>query len=371
MKILKVLFLFALGIFLISNASATIVVSGGFGTGTQHSATIINGQSIIFNADFGTDKSPMTLSAKLYNSNGNVIYSFLSTSVNGKAYQPTYNITPAIYLTNGSYELVLTGTDNSKNADSDTLYLTVNPASTRDTILPVITLLGNNTAIVQVEIPYSDAGATAFDNVDGAIIPRMISNNVDVNIRGAYSVIYRATDSSGNIATATRTVDVVDTIAPVISLNGANPLTIIQGNSYTEFGAVVTDNYDSGLIATINSSAVNINNIGSYQVTYNVVDSSGNPAAQVIRTVNVVSKTNPIYVPSGNSNFRNYSYIDVYQSQYAQQSNKVNQGINLTEKNNNSNSSIGFAFLLFEILLVLVILGIIIFIFANRKFRNQ
>lgn len=391
MKFLRVLFLFALGIFLVSNASAMLVY-GGWGNGTQQTLSITQGQSIIFNADFFSINPPMTISAILYNSsyitnngptskeitpvpkNNGLVYTFLSTTMNGNgysSYQPIYNITPSIYLIPGTYQLILMGSD-SVNSNSITLSLTVNsiiPPPILDTTPPVITILGSNPATVQIKTSYTDAGATALDNVDGNVAVTT-TGTVDINTIGNYTIIYTAKDCSGNIATAKRTVNVVDTIAPTITLNGAASITITRGNPYNELGATVLDNSGEIISPVIDSSAVNTNVVGSYQVTYNAVDLSGNHAATVIRTVNVVSaNSNPVI--SGNQNPETnsgYSYVDVYQNQYLQQSNAINQGINLTEPSTTSNSSVGFAFLLFEILIVLVLLGIIIFVFAKRRF---
>ena len=46
-----------------------------------------------------------------------------------------------------------------------------------------------------------------------------------------------AEDSAGNTSTATRTITVVDTTAPVITLLGDNPAEVELGSSYTDAGA--------------------------------------------------------------------------------------------------------------------------------------
>src|SRR6266480_3738574 len=76
---------------------------------------------------------------------------------------------------------------------------------------------------------------------------------------------------------------------PVITLLGANPQVIQVGGVYTELSATVTDPDNVGLVAIINSSAVNTSVVGSYIVTYNAVDPAGNQAAQVTRIVSVVA----------------------------------------------------------------------------------
>ena len=83
-----------------------------------------------------------------------------------------------------------------------------------DTIAPVITLVGNHTIIHDLEAIYTDAGATAFDNVDGNITTSVsVVNTVNTAIVGQYTVTYNVNDAAGNAAVeVTRTVNVVDTL---------------------------------------------------------------------------------------------------------------------------------------------------------------
>lgn len=78
-----------------------------------------------------------------------------------------------------------------------------------DTTPPVITVLGSNPAFVGVSATYQDAGATAHDVFEGDLSASLeIVDNVVNGVPGAYSVSYSASDSSGNEATAIRTVHV-------------------------------------------------------------------------------------------------------------------------------------------------------------------
>jgi hypothetical protein len=55
---------------------------------------------------------------------------------------------------------------------------------------------------------YSDAGATATDDVDGTLTPT-VTNAVDPSVIGTYTVTYAAVDSAGNAAVpVTRTVHI-------------------------------------------------------------------------------------------------------------------------------------------------------------------
>ncbi|MDB4384357.1 DUF5011 domain-containing protein, partial [Akkermansiaceae bacterium] len=117
----------------------------------------------------------------------------------------------------------------------------------------------------------------------------------------AYLLTYRATDLAGNKGTATRTVTVEDTTSPEITLTGVAVVTLEVGGSYDEPGATVSDNYDTDLSATIDSSAVNTSVVGDYTVTYNVTDSNSNVAQQVTRTVKVVDTTSPVITLTGDA----------------------------------------------------------------------
>jgi hypothetical protein len=78
-----------------------------------------------------------------------------------------------------------------------------------------------------------------------------------------------------------------DQTAPVITLVGANSLTIYKGSVFTDPGATVTDNVDTTR-TIVGSGGVNTGTVGVYTVTYTASDASGNMAVPVTRTVNVV-----------------------------------------------------------------------------------
>ncbi|MSS72348.1 MAG: DUF5011 domain-containing protein, partial [Candidatus Latescibacteria bacterium] len=77
-----------------------------------------------------------------------------------------------------------------------------------DSTPPVITLNGANPMTLTSPTPYVEPGATVSDDCDPSPI-LMITGSVNANVPGTYTITYTATDHSGNITTATRTVNVV------------------------------------------------------------------------------------------------------------------------------------------------------------------
>ncbi|WP_242203846.1 DUF4955 domain-containing protein [Aestuariivivens insulae] len=72
----------------------------------------------------------------------------------------------------------------------------------KDLTPPEITLLGSQTVNLTIGDTYSDAGATADDNLDGDITTEIVTvNPVDTNKAGTYTVTYNVSDISGNAAT--------------------------------------------------------------------------------------------------------------------------------------------------------------------------
>jgi hypothetical protein len=82
-----------------------------------------------------------------------------------------------------------------------------------------------------------------------------------------------------------------DTTPPVITLNGAATINLTVGGTFTDPGAIATDNVDGDISANIvvGGDAVNTGAAGTYIITYNVSDAAGNAATQVTRTVIVAA----------------------------------------------------------------------------------
>ena len=127
----------------------------------------------------------------------------------------------------------------------------------------------------------------------------MIQLTLSGNATGATSVVYtgHSGPASGNWVTNANGIGLLcfiepvqtDTIPPVITLLGPNPVILNVGQNYVDPGATASDNLDGDLTSSIvvDASAVNTSVPGDYPVTYNVSDVAGNAATQVTRTVHV------------------------------------------------------------------------------------
>ncbi|MFS4483588.1 immunoglobulin-like domain-containing protein, partial [Hyunsoonleella sp. 2307UL5-6] len=163
-----------------------------------------------------------------------------------------------------------------------------------DTTAPVITI--NGAVIIDLSLGdvYTEAGATATDDLDGDITAAIVIGGdvVDTNTAGTYLVTYDVTDAAGNSATQeVRTINIIpDTTAPVITLNGAATIDLSLGDNYTEAGATATDDLDGDITAAIiiGGDVVDTNTAGTYLVTYDVTDAAGNSATQEVRTINII-----------------------------------------------------------------------------------
>lgn len=159
---------------------------------------------------------------------------------------------------------------------------------------PVITILGANPVMVNLGDPYVDAGATAWDVLDGDITANIqVTSNVNTNVQGIYTVTYNVKNSQGISAIPkVRTVNVITSTPPEIVLNGINPVTILKGNTYGDAGATAWDELDGDLTSSIQvTGTVNPNIAGIYTITYNVTNSQGNSANPVTRIVHVKTPT--------------------------------------------------------------------------------
>jgi hypothetical protein len=201
------------------------------------------------------------------------------------------NLTGAI-LTSGAVNAAAVGTYPVTYSVKDGAGLSASVVRTvqvADAKAPVLTLNGSNPQVVECGVgQYVEAGATASDVCTGNLSSRItISGAVNAAVKGAYSVGYSVKDASNNAAMLERTVNVVDTKAPSITLLGSASMSITKGSTFVDPGATAADACSGNLTsAIVKTGSVNTAVAGTYTLQYQVQDGQG-LSATVTRTVTV------------------------------------------------------------------------------------
>jgi hypothetical protein len=146
-------------------------------------------------------------------------------------------------------------------------------------------------------LALSDYGARIYTNENGtfALHPQQLAtpaargvaagkfssdDRLDLAVVGDSVAIF-INDGSGNFGQP-------DSNAPVITLRGEPTVNLQIDSPYADAGATATDQEDGDITSRIVvTNAVNTTLLGTYTITYNVSDLSGNAAKPVTRTVNV------------------------------------------------------------------------------------
>ena len=192
----------------------------------------------------------------------------------------------------GKYTITFKSTDTNGNVAIETREFKV-----KDTTAPVITVDDeNNKYTMEVHGEKPEFKATATDNYDDHVEVE-ITDDIDVHKVGKYTVTFKSTDTNGNVATVTREFKVVDTTAPVITVDDENnKYTMEVHEDKPEFKATATDNYDEHVNVEITDN-IDTHKVGTYTVMFKAIDTNGN-VATVTREFKVVDTTAPVITPS-------------------------------------------------------------------------
>ncbi len=181
---------------------------------------------------------------------------------------PNFDTLASTMLTENNSSLVLVSEEDAQAHLNESI---------ADTTAPIVTLLGDEEVEVILGETYTEAGATANDDVHGMMTP-VITGTVDTSTLGTYTITYSATDAAANTDSATRTVTVVegpDVVAPVVTLEGGETVTIAQNSTYTDAGATAEDVRD-GMLTPEMSGEVSTAILGTYTITWTATDEAGN-----------------------------------------------------------------------------------------------
>lgn len=200
----------------------------------------------------------------------------------------------------GITHISCTAQDTAGNSSAAAFTVTV-----EDTTAPSMSNMPSDitaeaTSALGAVVTYVDP--TGSDDVDASVSISCVPASGSQFALGTTPVTCTATDDASNTSSQNFNVTVVDTTAPVITLNGSD-VSISAGDSYSDAGATANDIVDGSVVVVVGGS-VDTGNAGSYTITYNATDSAGNAATEVTRTVTVQSHGNgptagaPIWMPT-------------------------------------------------------------------------
>lgn len=143
----------------------------------------------------------------------------------------------------GEHTVTYTVYDSFGNVATVTITFTVN-----DKEAPVINGAGYKK--IRVGEPFDPfEGVTVRDNLDGVIelTEEHIIGNVDVNVTGIYTIIYRVTDRAGNVAEVERIIEVVSARNLVYDEENAKELLDLEREAEDQDG-LATTTYENGVV---------------------------------------------------------------------------------------------------------------------------
>lgn len=169
-----------------------------------------------------------------------------------------------------------------------------------DNIAPSVVMNG---APYVVSLPSSGSATLNVNNIVASTsdnctaIPSVSISPASVSCAdlGSVTVVVTVTDASGNVTTSSKTIQVIDQVAPTITAPSAPVVLALNASgtaTLSSSAASATDNCGPVTIVYSNTQ-FSCSNLGSNTVTVTATDASGNQSSATI-TVNVVDNTNPV-----------------------------------------------------------------------------
>jgi formylglycine-generating enzyme required for sulfatase activity len=153
---------------------------------------------------------------------------------------------------------------------------------------PELELFGGAGITREAGQAWAEPGAAGHDVRDGNLTASVtVTGTVDMNTTGTYILTYSVADAAGNEVNASRTVTVVDTTNPVLTLLGDANMSQAKNSAWVDPGATASDSLDGNLTSSITiTGTVDVNTTGVYTLTYSISDGASNEA-NATRVVNV------------------------------------------------------------------------------------
>jgi hypothetical protein len=212
---------------------------------------------------------------------GNVIFMDPTAITNGWSFDHSQGIELFDGSVSGIYNHYIIAVDPSGNSTRINFELTV--LENQDPVIDGLSTI--DIEIDDISNSYLLSQYYASDTEDGELSLSIVSSDLNTSALGTYTVVLSAVDSFGAETQKTITVNVIDTVLPIIKLNGnlvtayTKQYNLSETNDIQQLFNLITatDNYDGDLTSSINfPESVNLTTIGTTIYDVTVTDSSGN-----------------------------------------------------------------------------------------------
>lgn len=189
-----------------------------------------------------------------------------------------------------------------------------------DTEAPVVELDGveDNVTVQVGEARISEGDVRASDAAQGTDVTieitikygdgayEQFTSGYDLTRIGTYVVRYTVTDPSQNTAYTERIINVIDSVPPVITVNGTIPSSGFTGVAVVLPGASATEGAEVSIVVTINGDIIALENNtftpelpGLYEVVYSATDENQNTAT-VTKEIEIIDDNEDPVISGGN-----------------------------------------------------------------------
>ena len=245
--------------------------------------TILSGNNAVFGASVG-GSAPFAFQ---WRKNG------INLANGGNLSGATSNIltfTAATTNNNGNYSIVVTNAYGAVTSSVAALTVVLPPAITSPLTNRTVECGSNN-----VTFTISPSGTAPLNfqwSLDGVPIPGATNTSLSLtNVHlPSHTISITVTNLYASV-TSNAVLTVQDTLAPVIVLNGGNPIYVELGGAFSDPGATASDTC-AGVLPVVITGTVNANVVGTNILAYKADDGDGNPST-VTRAVIVRDTTPP------------------------------------------------------------------------------
>ena len=181
---------------------------------------------------------------------------------------------------NGGYKTRATITYSCTDSGGNTVTATIGATVITGNSPPTISVIGGSIHL-NVGDSWSDPGATCHDAEDGTWTIKAFKNTIDTTTPGHYLMLYSCVDSHGteHVNGGVRHVYVTNSNLPPVLTLSSYQQTISVNGTWSMPTATCMDKEDgdiSSLVSIYGDNSVNVHKAGTYRMSFNCEDTTGN-----------------------------------------------------------------------------------------------